>query len=284
MSVQALRQFIIVVASVAFAFFVIFQSQEALGEEDDPRAHRFVSYDDCIAQGGTHEFCISLIYPGDPPTPTWTPTATPTTPADTPTPTPADTPTPTPADTPHLRPRTRPHLHAHTYGHAHTYAHTYTHGHADSQADTHADPDTHAYSHADSHAHGHPNPHSHADPDAHSRADPDNHTHGYPNAHAYPDAYTHAATYASSSSAAASGLDGPSWQGHGDARIVEWACGRRLVPIAETGERRRVEGCVQRREHFAARLGGLPLRPVVPIPSAWVRRRHYLFRRGSLQP
>ena len=64
MSVQALRQFIIVVASVAFAFFVIFQSQEALGDKDDESEHRFVSYDDCIAQGGTHEFCIKPDIPG----------------------------------------------------------------------------------------------------------------------------------------------------------------------------------------------------------------------------
>ena len=97
--------------TLAFAFFLVFQSQEALGDKDDENEPRFESYDDCIAQGGTHEFCSSLIYPGDPPTPTWTHTATPTarpTATNTPTarPTATNTPTarPTATNTPTPRP------------------------------------------------------------------------------------------------------------------------------------------------------------------------------------
>ena len=106
MSVQALRRSIIVVASLAFALFLISQSQEALGDKEDERVHRFESYDDCIAQGGEHEFCSSLIYPGDPtrtPTSTATATRTPTSTATatrTPTATPTATHTPTATRTP----------------------------------------------------------------------------------------------------------------------------------------------------------------------------------------
>ena len=120
MSVQGLRRFVLVAGSLSFVFFLVFQSQEALGDKESEDEPRFESYDDCIAQGGTHEFCSSLIYPGDPPTPTWTATPRPTA-TNTPGPTATntagadrhhrDTPRPTATPTPTAD------------GHAHSYQH-----------------------------------------------------------------------------------------------------------------------------------------------------------------